>query len=158
MKIAVHLVTVLLIVVGQIQQKVLPFDDFMRGLKDAHSAAFVRRPGAAVKDAQAFEQMRDYLLHLYEGMHVRQSYRVGSQVIDCVPVNEQPSLRQSTKGIAAPPPGAADKDSGDGCAEGTIPMRRITLDELIRFPTLDDYLHKQSHEYVPVPPEHEPTK
>ncbi len=149
-----------LVCMGQTQQKVTPFAEFIRGVKHAEAQQFLHKPGAEVKDTAAFEQMREYILKLYEGVHVQRSYIIGTQTVDCVPESEQPSVRaQRTKEIAAPPPIPVSPPddtkravSAQGCGTGTIPMRRITLEELTRFQTLDDYLHKAPHGRAPMPP------
>lgn len=150
----------MLVCMAQIQEKVVPFAEFIRGVKDAEAKQFVHRPGAEVKNAAAFEKMREYILELYEGVHVQRSYIIGTQIVDCVPENEQPSVRASgTKRIATPPAPAAvsaphttrQSISAEGCGSGTIPMRRITLEELTRFRTLEDYLHKAPHGRAPMP-------
>jgi len=137
-----------------------PFSAFIRTTKHADAKDFLHRPGAEVMDSYAFEQMREYILKLYEGVHIQHSFLIGTQTIDCVPENEQPSVRaQPGQKIATPPNGAVNPSndnqqsaSAKGCGSGTIPMRRITLEELTRFRTLDNYLHKAPHGRAPMPP------
>jgi hypothetical protein len=94
-----------------------------------------------------FEQMRAYLQRLYRGMTVDRSFAAGGQVFDCVPIGQQPGLLRP--GLPAPPPPAPKGPKpGSGaapaphCGGGTIPMRRVTLDEITRFATLQDFLRK----------------
>jgi hypothetical protein len=133
-----------------------PFSQFLRGLETAWSQDYVGAPGAAVKDSAAFEQMRRHLLDLYAGIRVSHSFATDGQVFDCVPIGEQPSLRrQAPNAVTAPAWGQwagvpaiagdrwlATEIQAQGCPTGTIPMRRITLEEITRFPTLRDFLAK----------------
>jgi hypothetical protein len=101
--------------------------------------------------------MRQYLLTVYERVTPDRSYALGSQVFDCVPIEQQPGVRLAgLTEIAAPPPIPADAspvpDGSRGgstapgvpepCAAGAIPMRRITLAEVARFRTLRHFFEK----------------
>lgn len=144
-------VFVLLVFALQSQGKMVSFADFIRDVKHAEAKDFLNRPGAVVKDAEAFEQMRSYILKLYGGVHVQRSYEIGTQMVDCVPENEQPSLRGQASSMTAVDD-EREPAATEGCGSATIPMRRITLEELTRFRTLEDYLHKAPHGEAPVPP------
>ncbi len=131
--------------------KFIPFNAFIQKVKEADANDFLSRPASKVRDAAAFDEMRRYILSLYRGVHVAHSYVLGSQSVDCVPVNEQPSVRALNKGkIASEPPSppqqiATKADSSGNqtrCEANTIPMRRITLEQLSRFRTLQDFLKK----------------
>jgi hypothetical protein len=142
------------------------FDSFMAGTRTARSSELSR---SRAKNEPAFEEMRQHILTMYKGVTVSHSYVQGSNHFDCVPVGQQPSVRlQGLKTIAgAPPqsalktpPAAAEKPGFDakpasqgagqtdafgntiGCESNTIPMRRITLDEMTQFPTLNDFFQK----------------
>ena len=146
-----------LVYMAQNPQKIVPFSEFLRDVKRADPNEFLRRPGVGVKDAADFEQMRAYILKLYEGVHVLRSYQVSTQTVDCVPESEQPSLRSEHGRTAAPPPAIPqvnrkEETPAGGCGSGSIPMRRITLEELTRFRSLDDFLHKAPHGRMPIPP------
>jgi hypothetical protein len=115
--------------------------------------------------------MRQHVLGMYDSVQVKHSYLLHSQYFDCVPLTQQPSVRAlGPQSIAAPPPhlpSLTTQDSADGalgrvqpatqvdpqqkvdrfgnsigCEPGTIPMRRITLDELSRFRSLQQYFRK----------------
>ncbi len=134
------------------------FDDFatfVAGVRTAAAADFVGKPGARVQDAGEFAAMRAHLLSLYDGIGVAHSLAVEDQVFDCVAIADQPSVRlRGLTSIATPPaepptPSAApsgrlrqSESAGESCAVGTIPMRRITLEEITRFATLQDYFAK----------------
>ena len=138
----------------------VPFATFQKSLSAAQPQAYVGVGGRAVADAAAFTQMREHLLRLYGGITVHQTFELGGVVFDCVPLMQQPAVRlQGLKQIATPPPpmqgvfgGGKRVQATDGssdafgnsrhCASGTIPMRRITLDEMTRFRTLRDFFRK----------------
>jgi len=137
--------------------RLLPFSQFLHGVERARPQDYVGAPGTAVKDRVAFEEMRQHLLRLYDGVRVSHSFATDGQIFDCVPIGQQPGLRRQTpKALPAPPPGsprpggsaiAADRllaaeVQAQGCPTGTIPMRRITLQEMTRFPTLRRFLAK----------------
>lgn len=109
-----------------------------------------------------FDQMRSYILNIYKGVEVRHSYTYGGAYFDCVTTMSQPSVRAGhVAELASPPPHIATQQAGNrvaspltlglhdaygnavACPAGTIPMRRITLDQVTRFPTLKAFLAKQ---------------
>ncbi len=152
--------------------KFVPFTEFVQGVKYADTTSFLARPAVKVSDAVSFEQMRQHVLSLYADVDVKHSYVLDAQTFDCVPVEQQPSLRgRGLKAIAAAPPASAGLTSlspkGDalatspsrlsqfpanaradtfgnsyGCEAHTIPMRRITLDELSHFKNLKEFFQK----------------
>ena len=119
--------------------RVIPFREFL----DATRVMNHIREGRNLSDRN-FEAMRHHVLSLYQGVDVRQSYADGEDLFDCIPVEQQPSVRGlGLSSIAAPPPPAEDASAGKSlCEAGTIPMRRIALEELMRFASLDEYLRK----------------
>ena len=149
---------------------IMPFSEFVHSLSVAPADAYVGRLGTAVKNPAAFEEMRHHLLDLYRGVSVAHSFVRDDQVFDCIPIKDQPGVRlRKLKTVAEPPPSPPAGVSGEGhesappsvgeaqdttggphalgnaqrCEDGTIPVRRLTLDELTRFATLKDYLAKQ---------------
>lgn len=137
--------------------------DSLRTAKTSDFAA------SKVANQDAFEEMRGHVLSLYEKTEARHSFMDESgAVFDCIPVEQQPGLRGHTGPVPeAPdlPPIEAPKASGDErkaslivspfgpgrkdrhgnemyCPPGTIPMRRITLEELTRFGSLKDFFRK----------------
>ena len=148
----------------------VPFKNFLENTKVSTSFDFIRS-GGGVKDADAFEEMRQHIFTMYSGVEVKHSFVLHSDHYDCVPIMEQPTVRiLGLKSIAAAPPQSlpggpsstgggsefealpatqlsADKQTDEfgnstGCEEGTIPMRRITLEEMTRFPTLREFFQK----------------
>ena len=86
-----------------------------------------------------FAEMKAYLVTYYKGVRVERSFLNEGTVIDCVVTTTQPALRNPFVAAA--------------CAEGTIPLRRLTLPDLIRAKTLRGFLEKSPGESAPpVPP------
>src|SRR5271169_5370013 len=71
----------------------VPFSDFIQSVATANSAAYVGQPGYRASDATSFEQMRQHILTMYNGVAVSHSFVVDSQHFDCIPTNQQPSVR-----------------------------------------------------------------
>jgi hypothetical protein len=148
----------------------IPFQEFLAGVTSADAASYLNTPGARVESAAAFEEMRGHLLSLYTGVNPTNSFLLGSQYIDCIPVMQQPSVRLlGVTGIAAqpppppplpgpPPPGVVTSSPLDpfgnqvACRSGTIPMQRLTLEDLAHFATVRDFLHKEPPPLAASPP------
>jgi hypothetical protein len=160
---------------GQGDDKVsfVPFQQFLQEVQAARSKTFESVQGARVQGKVEFEKMRQHILSLYAGVDVAHSFLLDGQVFDCVPVAQQPSVRQlvglDKVELEAPAPTLPDAaqnlpepSSGSvspltlglqdafgnavSCAEGTIPLRRVTLEEMTRFGTLEKFLHKTPDE------------
>lgn len=147
-------------------RKLVPFQEFVSGVAAADAQAWLARPQSRVKTLDAFEEMRRHVLSLYQGAHVTHSFWLDAQVFDCIPVMEQPSVRRRGLRAIAPPPtpepaaGLRSPAGGEpatspvqmglvdpfgnavSCEEGTIPMRRVTLEELSRFGSLREFFQK----------------
>src|SRR4051812_938120 len=133
----------------------VPFDRFVGGLAAARPEAY---PGRAAAATGTFGETPPYLLARYQGGTSTHGYVLGGQTFDCTRVDQQPGLRgQGPRAAAAPPPApppgpanpgdvpsgnASAGDGGPSCEEGTVPVRRLTLDELTRFPTLRQFFQK----------------
>jgi hypothetical protein len=127
----------------------VPFNEFVQSVQDANAREFMRRPTSKVTGPASFEEMRQHILGLYMGVQVDHSYILGTATFDCIPINQQPSVRILGLQKIAPPltqptRGKTSDEFGNApaCQEHTVPMRRITLDDLSRFSTLHDYLKK----------------
>ena len=112
-----------------------------------------------MKTPAAFEEMRHHLLNLCSGVSVAHSFVSGERIFDCIPIEDEPGVRlRKLKTVAEPPPSPPAGVSGEGhesgspsvaevqdaggrdalgnaqqCEDGTIPVRRLTLEELTRF-------------------------
>jgi hypothetical protein len=146
----------------------VPFPEF---LSDTASATLSEYPNGQVTDPGVFSQMQQYILStLYGGVSPTGSFVLDSGTFDCVPVMQQPTVRLlGLTALASPPPSEGPPPpNGSGmppgsdvpasspltlglvdpygnaisCPAGTIPMRRITLDEMTNFQTLQAFLNK----------------
>src|ERR1700730_2889409 len=148
--------------------KLVPFNDFLQQVSRVVPTSYLAQSTSRVKTPAAFEVMRQHILTMYGGVSVRHSFLLGSDPYDCVPIMQQPAVRlRGLKSIATAPPqppvptGAPPSNpqaspasqlrpgqtldalgNAVHCEEGTIPMRRITLEELSRFETLQQFFKK----------------
>jgi hypothetical protein len=87
-------------------QEFVKFSDFVQSLKVADVNAVLALTTTKATDAASVEEMRQHLLALYDGVNVAQSYVVGSQTIDCIPIMQQPAVRMLGLTSIAEPPSA----------------------------------------------------
>lgn len=87
----------------------VPFDQFLASVRDAQYADF---RDTRVRDAQSFEEMREYILDHYRTAHAVRSYLDHGTVFDCI---------------------GADRAS-------CVQERRLTLTDMTRFPTVVAFL------------------
>jgi len=155
------------------------FQNFVETTREASFGDYAARPESRVKDAAAFEEMRRHVLSMYEGVQVTHSFVLDSDHYDCVPIEQQPSVRLlGLKSIASPPPLTAlnrepmeDVSAADGliqsatqfgvensfdefgnstaCEEDTVSLRRVTLEDMTRFPNLQQFFEKSPNEEDP---------
>jgi len=137
------------------------FPGFVEGLRNAKGSQFAGKDAVRVKDQAVFEEMKTHLLKLYANIRVERSFVEDNHYVDCVPVEQQPGLRSGTgfSPLASPPrekrrtpnssgtinlalkPGKRDAFGHEiYCPQKTVPMRRVSLEEMIRFPSLQDFL------------------
>ena len=94
--------------------ELVPFDRFVADIANALSSAAVadtsnaalrRAVPARVANDAALTEMRRHVLDLYQGVHVTRSFLQGALTFDCIPAEQQPSVRLlGVKEIAATPP------------------------------------------------------
>jgi hypothetical protein len=139
---------------------------FLADVSAARYADYLGAPAVAVRSESDFNLMREHLLSQYEGVTATHSFLIDTQYVDCIPAMQQPSVRHlGLTAIASPPPSPAVdaavpspgvmlqplltrglKDplgNAISCDGDTIPMLRVTLDDLARFPTLGAFFAKQ---------------
>src|SRR5208337_2976066 len=97
----------------------VPFRNFIDQTTTANADDYLGKPASNVKDAAAFEEMRQHILNMYDGVEVNHSFLLDSAYYDCVPVMQQPAVRKyGIKKIATPPPteilDSADDDAASG--------------------------------------------
>jgi hypothetical protein len=123
--------------------KVVPFAVFLEGLRSASYADYAGRPGTRVRSKQAFAQMQRFLLARYADVRVIRSYASGGAVFDCTrqtgPLAHPPEPTGISPGAAGTPEVVAQAQT---CPHGSVPVRRMTLSDLVRFPSLTQYLGK----------------
>jgi len=138
-----------------------PLGEFLERVRSAEYARYAARPGSKVADEAAFAEMKAYLLSRYQGIdpgQVRRSFVDGSgSVFDCIPLGQQPALRDSPpatraapdlprpstgmRGLGGPPEiKAAPGDAA--CPSGTIPLQRVMLETLTNFGSLREFFRK----------------
>ena len=147
-------------------QQFVKFSDFVQSLKVADANSILALKTTKTTDSASIEEMRQHLLALYDGVDVTQSYLLGSQTVDCIPIMQQAAVRLlGLRSIAEAPPapvaapgqvaqaavlpsqlpaGKTQDAFGNrlGCQEGTIPMVRVTLEQMAHFKTLHDFFSK----------------
>ena len=159
----------------------VPFAEFVQSVRTVASTQYVGAAQARVSSTSAFDEMRQHLLRMYDSIHVGHSYVLDSQYFDCVPINEQPSVRLlGLRNVETAPPSLPQLSGGAAgrgpdaskpatqiapdqkvdrfgnsipCERGTIPLRRITLEEMTRFMNLRDFFRKEgravaTHKYA----------
>ena len=138
----------------------VPFASFLASVSAAKYGDYAGTPGARVRDSAAVQQMREFLLTKYQGAQVARTFSdSGGGVFDCVRQAEETA---SAPTPASTPPGAESDATGTRagaagttgtCPDGSVPTRRIALTDLVRFPTLQDYLGKApGGGQLPTPP------
>lgn len=150
---------------------ILTIREFLKTVEAAKHVQFTSLQGVKVAHEAAFTAMKDHITKLYQGVEVKHSFEdENGSIFDCIPVNQQPALKGSSpakapsmppvekKAVAAATPTgerkpvqisaqitAGQKDKYGNvmsCPEGCIPMRRITLEEMTRFATIQHFFLK----------------
>jgi hypothetical protein len=121
------------------QDFVQPFYDFLRSVATTgYGDAVAMHPDLAA-DQAAFEEMKAHILHLYRNVSVTASYRdEEGTIFDCIQNMPSP-VEASPESI---PVNQMDNAPIHRCPEGSFPMRRLTLEELTRFRSLEHFLGK----------------
>jgi hypothetical protein len=120
---------------------VVPFAAFLAGVRSASYRSYAGRPGTRVRDEQAFEEMRGFVLARYSDARVARSYMAAGAVFDCTEGSGASPLPPAPAGSPTTPAQTTPAQT-EPCPDGSVPVRRITLLELVRFPTLRQYLGK----------------
>jgi hypothetical protein len=143
---------------------------YIQSLKSARHGDYLARATSKVVHEDAFEEMKAHALKLYDKTEAVHSFMdEGGGVFDCIPIEQQPALRGSSGSVLTAPdlppmstapsgpqdqrkdsllvlPFGPDRKDSHGnvmhCPPGTIPMRRVTLEDMSRFGTLKDFFRK----------------
>jgi outer membrane protein assembly factor BamB len=144
------------------------FDRFMESVDLARHETILSKAGAKVSNEESFALMKGHVTRLYEGVSVHHSFSdENGQIFDCIPVEQQMSVRTvANAGLPPapelPPPPSRPEGANDNqlvepqlalgktdsfgnhmwCPPGLIPLRRVTLEEISRFESLDDFFRK----------------
>lgn len=146
------------------------FGAFIASTRRATYSQYAHKPGG-VASARAFGQMKSYLLKLYQDVQAVRLFEYQGRVFDCVRLMSQPTVTAlKLSRLAAPPkvtgagkpakgqprgqghaltsPLAEGKKDAFGhliaCPRQTVPMERVTLAVVTRFPSLRDFLLKSA--------------
>ena len=148
------------------------YSNFLTGVTSSQFEQFENRIDSRVLDKYAFTAMQKHILRHYHGVQIANSFLDQSgNPIDCITLKSQPSLqsrKMRSHKLATLPKALARTDQSSAkrvstskgikpqlsykmkdlsgnimyCRKGTIPMRRLTLETLTRFRTLDDFFSK----------------
>jgi len=151
------------------------FTDFIKETKAAKLSDYQGKGKSKVEDEANFREMQDYVLKMYDGVVVKNSFMTADgDIVDCIPFDQQPSIRLSgipkeeitrespaiSKYDQIQKPDSLPRQDGDAeditlkpgnkdkyghamfCEEGFIPMKRIRLQDLVRYKSLSDFFNK----------------
>ena len=155
---------------------ILPFRQFVESLEKFSPSQHLEAAGSQVLHEEAVQDMNNHLKRHYQGVEAVHSFvDENGSVFDCIPIEQQPALKQSGVAPAAPqdlpkPTGAqaaqglaeapsqptehvvqlrADREDQHGntihAPDGTIAMRRLTMENLRRFQTLHQFFQKSPY-------------
>jgi hypothetical protein len=170
------------------EERVKPFSEFVDSVQSARHDQYIAKKGKRVANTAAFAEMKAHLTNRYKDVEVVHSFMDESgTVFDCIPFEQQPSLKslrmakpksppeapdfksppeapKETERLPAPkenayqiePPLSPERKDKFGntmfCPPGTVPLRRITLDVLAGFETLQDFFQKSPDGRSQTPP------
>jgi hypothetical protein len=149
------------------EQGILPFRQFVDSLAAERAAHRLNVPDSRIADEESFNEIHSYLTDYYAGVESVHSFvDANGSIFDCIPVEQQLSLRGKTEALPKPPdlprdarraptepamasrivqlhPDLTDPFGNQMLApEGTIPVRRKTLEALSRFRNLREFFQK----------------
>ncbi len=92
-----------------------------------------------------FAQMQRYLFNRYNGLTVLRSVHQRGKMFDCIPLAQQPALRDGSVPVLPPTIAAgvstgASLDAAQRCDAGSVPLQRIGLAEMSQHATLQAFL------------------
>jgi len=146
----------------------IPYAQFTADTQKAKFEDYAKRPGSKVVNEKEFQKMQKHIASLYDGVVIKNSFIMENNGhVDCIDTKSQPGLRQGGKRLTVqkPPKALIVQEEGEFqkgqpvqpmlakekkdrfgnrmfCENNFIPMRRVTLDELTRFRTLEDFFNK----------------
>ncbi|ACK50063.1 protein of unknown function DUF239 [Methylocella silvestris BL2] len=153
----------------QAPQSLQPFAEFIGGIAASQTGAAASTTPAVASARSAPTQAQSYLASLYASVDakaVKHSFvDANDTAFDCIPIMQQPALQGSKEPLPTPPDipkGISRAASADGqakatnlsaaetdrfgnamaCAEGAIPMARVTPEQIGRFASLQEFFRK----------------
>jgi hypothetical protein len=145
-----------------IEARIVPFREFLDSVRGTDPEAFVALE-KTVANAEAVRRMRAYILDRYKGLEARYSFvDANGSVVDCIVFRRQPLLRGTREDVARATAlrfseSAYETDSRTDLPEGTIPVRRLTLEEMAKFEDIQQFLSQTSGTATRRPPEVTPS-
>lgn len=142
---------------------IIPFNLFKESLPGVTFKKLALDNNFSALKSTGFVKMRNYLVNYYDGIEAVHSFKdQEGQVWDCVPINLQPALKNIKTPLADPPDLSAEvdlpefnkltsfleegltDDEGNAmhCPPGNVPIRRITLEDIVRFKNLEEFRQK----------------
>src|ERR1043166_5560312 len=150
------------------------FSRFYDALQQVKPEQHLAAAASKARDTATVQEMRDHLVRHYQGVQAEHSFKdENGSIFDCVPIAQQPAMRQKGEGPAkapGPPPAAEPAQAGAQAGDrpthqamqlhadrkdqhgnvmqapaGTIPMRRLTVENLARFETLRHFFQKSPY-------------
>lgn len=142
------------------------YREFLDSVAQAKHSTYAYEAAIATPEVSEFSEMQNYILKRGQGIEVPHSFMDDNgQIFDCVPTGQQPSLKDSGQNPATPPDLPVDQSTKDKlepaqidstpdaqrsdrfgnkmqCPPGTVPIRRVTLDELTRFSSMSNFFRK----------------
>lgn len=120
---------------------------------DAAEAFKSLPPGSRVRDLAELAKMQRFVAAAGDPRVFRGSIQIDADVFDCVDVHLQHGFDRRIDVLSTPPEGGSPTPlipgeamanlsysaKSEHCEEGTVPRRRITLNEMARFEKFDDY-------------------
>ena len=108
---------------------ITPFRQFVDSLQQVQADQHVAAAGARVRDAAAVQAMNAHLVRHYAGVDAVHSFSdENGSVFDCIPVAQQPALRQAGGAPATPsdlPPPSADTAGAVQAQAGDRPTEQV---------------------------------
>lgn len=74
--------------------RLVPYEEFRQSILKQKADSYLGKDGYRVRDVESFEEMRRYVVAFYDGIQAIKSFLDGDRVVDCIPIDQQPSLRR----------------------------------------------------------------
>jgi len=130
-----------------IETGVVPFKKFLDSVRQTDPESFAASE-KTVANAKALREMRTHILDRYKGAEAKCSFvDANGFVVDCISLERQPLLRGTREAVARATArhnaeSAGDRDGRTDCPGGTIPVRRVTLEEMSKFEDLQMFFRE----------------